>query len=194
MRDLEIRGAGNLLGPEQHGHIAAVGYDLYSKLLGEAVRELHGEPAVATVEPVISLGAEGLLPEEYVPEVNQRLALYKRLAAAESDRAVAELRAELADRFGPPPAVAEQLLDTVRIRVAARPLAIEKLEVGEGKAVITFAPSTPIDPQRLVQAIQRSRGRLRLRREFTVEAPVVRGPWPALRDSVLRLLEELAAA
>jgi transcription-repair coupling factor (superfamily II helicase) len=90
--------------------------------------------------------------------------------------------------------VADQLLDTVRIRVAARALAIEKLEVGEGKALITFAPSTPIDPQRLVQAIQRSRGRMRLRREFTVEAAVVRGPWPALRDSVLRLIEELAAA
>jgi transcription-repair coupling factor (superfamily II helicase) len=194
MRDLEIRGAGNLLGPEQHGHIAAVGYDLYSKLLGEAVRELRGEPAAATVEPVISVDVEGLLPEEYVPEVNQRLALYKRLAAAETAADVTQLEAELADRFGPLPPVAEHLLDTVRIRVAARALAVEKLEVGEGKALVTFAPSTSIDPQRLVQAIQRSRGRLRLRREFTVEAAVARGPWPAVRDSVLRLLEDLAAA
>ncbi len=195
LRDLEIRGAGNLLGPEQHGHIAAVGYDLYSKLLGEAVRELRGDPAAAaTVEPVISVDAEGLLPEEYVPEVNQRLALYKRLAAADSAETVAELQAELADRFGPLPAVAEQLLDTVRIRVVARALAIEKIEVGEGKALVTFAPSTPIDPQRLVHAIQKSRGRLRLRREFTVEAMVARGEWSKVRDSVLRLLEELAAA
>lgn len=194
LRDLEIRGAGNLLGPEQHGHIAAVGYDLYSKLLGEAVRELQGESAVATVDPVISVEVEGLLPEEYVPEVNQRLALYKRLAGAASAEAVAELRAELADRFGPLPAVAEQLLDTVRLRVAARALAIEKVEVDEGKALITFAPSTPIDPQRLVHVIQKSRGRLRLRREFTVEAMVARGEWPEVRDSVLRLFEELAAA
>jgi transcription-repair coupling factor (superfamily II helicase) len=194
LRDLEIRGAGNLLGPQQHGHIAAVGYDLYSKLLGEAVRELRGEPTATTVEPVISVDAEGLLPEEYVPEVNQRLALYKRLAAADSAEAVAELRAELADRFGPLPVVAEQLLDTVRIRVAARALTVGKIEVGEGKALITFAPSTPIDPQRLVQAIQRSRGRLRLTREFTVEAVIPRGAWPVVRDSVLRLLAELAAA
>jgi transcription-repair coupling factor (superfamily II helicase) len=194
LRDLEIRGAGNLLGPQQHGHIAAVGYDLYSKLLAEAVRELRGEPAAEAVEPVISMNAEGLLPEEYVPEVNQRLALYKRLAAAESAEAVGELRAELTDRFGPMPALAEQLLDTVRIRVAARALAIEKVEVGEGKALVTFAPTTAIDPARLVQAIQRSRGRLRLRREFTVEAAVAQGPWPTLRDSVLKLLEELAAA
>jgi transcription-repair coupling factor (superfamily II helicase) len=194
LRDLEIRGAGNLLGPEQHGHIAAVGYDLYSKLLAEAVRELHGEATAPAVEPVISVAVEGLLPEEYVPEVNQRLALYKRLAAAESEAAVSELRAELADRFGPLPMVARQLLDTVRIRVAARALAVEKVEVGEGKALITFAPSTPLDPQRLVQTVQRSRGRLRFKREFTVEATIPRAPWPAVRDSVLRLLEEIAAA
>jgi transcription-repair coupling factor (superfamily II helicase) len=191
LRDLEIRGAGNLLGPEQHGHIAAVGYDLYSKLLAEAVRELHGEPTAAAVEPVIIVPVEGLLPEDYVPEVNQRLALYKRLAAAENESAVSELAAELADRFGPLPPVARQLLDTVRIRVAARALAVEKVEVGEEKALITFSPSTPVDPQRLVQAVQRSRGRLRFKREFTLEATVPRAPWPAVRDAVLRLLAEM---
>jgi transcription-repair coupling factor (superfamily II helicase) len=194
LRDLEIRGAGNLLGPEQHGHIAAVGYDLYSKLLAEAVRELRGDATAPAVDPVISVDAEGLLPEEYVPEVNQRLALYKRLAGADSDDAVAELRAELEDRFGPLPTVAGQLLDTVRIRVAARRLGVEKIEVGEGKALITFAPSTPIDPQRLVPAIQKSRGRLRFKREFTLEAVIARGQWAAVRDSVLRVLEEVAAA
>src|SRR4030081_2287067 len=77
LRDLEIRGAGNLLGAQQHGHIAAVGYDLYSKLLAEAVRELAGDPTPATVDPVISVAVEGFLPDEYVPEVNQRLALCK---------------------------------------------------------------------------------------------------------------------
>ncbi len=191
LRDLEIRGAGNLLGPEQHGHIAAVGYDLYSKLLAEAVRELHGEPTAAAVEPVISVPVEGLLPENYVPEVNQRLALYKRLAAAENESAVSELGAELADRFGPLPHVARQLLDTVRIRVAARALAVEKVEVGEGKALITFAPATPIDPQRLVQLVQRSRGRLRFKREFALEATIPQAPWPAVRDAILRLLAEV---
>src|SRR5207244_3005259 len=107
MRDLEIRGAGNLLGAQQHGHIAAVGYDLYSKLLAEAVRELAGHSTAAPVDPVISVAVEGFLSDEYVPEVNQRLALYKRLAGAASDAEVADLRAELADRFGPPPAAAE---------------------------------------------------------------------------------------
>jgi len=191
LRDLEIRGAGNLLGAEQHGHIAAVGFDLYSKLLAEAVRELQGESAVATVEPVVSMNAEGFLPDDYVSEVNQRLALYKRLASARTDEAVAELRDELLDRFGPLPVPAEQLLDTIRIRVAARDLGVERVEVGDGRALLTFAPSTSLDPQRLVTMIQKSRGRLKLKREFAVEAIIDRGPFPVVRDAVLQLLAEL---
>jgi transcription-repair coupling factor (superfamily II helicase) len=194
LRDLEIRGAGNLLGAQQHGHIAAVGYDLYSKLLAEAVAELRGQPAAAVVDPVISVNVEGFLPEEYVPEVNQRLALYKRLAAAEDAGAVAELRAELADRFGPLPAEAEQLLDTVSIRVAARALGVEKVEAGDGKALVTFSPATTVDASRLVRVIQESRGRIRMKREYTLEAVIDRGEWPAVRDSLIRLLETFRAA
>ena len=191
LRDLEIRGAGNLLGPQQHGHIAAVGYDLYSKLLAEAVGELRGHRAAPVVEPVVSVDVEGFLPEEYVPEVNQRLALYKRLAAATGEAALAELRAELVDRFGPLPLSAEQLLDVVQIRVAARLLAVEKIEAGDGKALVTFAPSTPLDPERLIRAIRAGQGRLRMKGEFTLEAPLARGDWPRVRDSLLALLEEL---
>jgi transcription-repair coupling factor (superfamily II helicase) len=192
LRDLEIRGAGNLLGAEQHGHIAAVGYDLYSKLLAEAVQELRGDPTTVAVEPIISVQVEGFLPEEYVPEVNQRLAFYKRLAGAAGDGELTDLRAELLDRFGPLPEPAEQLMDIVRIRVEARALAIERVEAGEGRAVITFSPATSIEPQRLVAAIQASRGRLRMRREFTLEAAIATGGWPAVRDSLLGVLRGFA--
>ena len=194
LRDLEIRGAGNLLGAQQHGHIAAVGYDLYSKLLAEAVRELSGEAPTAGVEPVISVEVEGFVPEDYVPEVNQRLAFYKRLAGAGSDADVDELRLELMDRYGPPPDPALRLLDIVRIRVAARALGVEKVEAGEGRALITFAPSTAVDPRRLVTAVQASRGRLKFKREFTLEASVARGEWGAVRDSILKVLTELGRA
>ena len=191
LRDLEIRGAGNLLGAQQHGHIAAVGFDLYSKLLAEAVRELRGEPAVTHVEPVISVGVDGYLPDDYVPEVNQRLALYKRLAGAATDAEVDELAAELLDRFGPLPESAGRLVDIVRIRAAARALGVEKLEAGDGRALLTFSPATPLDPKRLVGAIQASRGRLRMKREFTLEAAVERGEWPRVRDSLRALLAGL---
>jgi transcription-repair coupling factor (superfamily II helicase) len=193
LRDLEIRGAGNLLGAEQHGHIAAVGYDLYSKLLGEAVQELRGDRTGVAVEPVISVQVEGFLPEEYVPEVNQRLAFYKRLATAAGDDELADLRAELQDRFGPLPGPAAQLLDIVRIRIAARSLGIERLEAGEGKAVITFAPSTRLEPGRLIAALEAGRGRLKMRREFTLEAVIATGRWPAVRDSLLGVLGGFAA-
>jgi transcription-repair coupling factor (superfamily II helicase) len=192
LRDLEIRGAGNILGAQQHGHIAAVGYDLYSKLLAEAVRELAGGPTVTTVDPVISVNVEGFLPDDYVPEVNQRLALYKRLAGAAGETEVDDLRAELADRFGPLPAPAEQLLDIVRIRVSARPAGIEKIEAGDGKALVTFSPATTIEPERLVRTIAKSRGRLKMKRDFVLEAAIARGEWPRVRDSLLGLLGELS--
>ena len=194
LRDLEIRGAGNLLGPQQHGHIAAVGFDLYSKLLAEAVRELQGEATTSAVEPVVSVNVEGYIPEDYVPEVNQRLVLYKRLAGVASDADLEDLRSELLDRFGPLPEPAAQLLDVVRVRIAARALAVERLEAGAGRALITFAPSTPLQPQRLVRTIERSRGRLRLKREFTLEARIEDGSWSTVRDSLLKLMGELAGS
>jgi transcription-repair coupling factor (superfamily II helicase) len=131
------------------------------------------------------------LPEEYVPEVNQRLAFYKRLAGAADPDELTDLRGELLDRFGPLPEPAQQLLDIVRIRIAARALGIERLEAGGGTAVITFSPGTSIEPQRLVAAIQASRGRLRMRREFTLVAAVATGGWPAVRDSLLGVLTGL---
>jgi transcription-repair coupling factor (superfamily II helicase) len=191
LRDLEIRGAGNLLGAQQHGHIAAVGYDLYSKLLAEAVRELSGQPSTAAVEPLISAPAEGFLPEDYVPEVNQRLALYKRLAGAGDEETLADIRAELADRFGPLPREAEQLLDVVRIRQAARRLGLEKVEIGDARALLTFAPSTSMEPGKVLAAIRDSKGRLKMKRDFTLEAAIARGEWPRVRDSVLAVLEAL---
>src|SRR5882724_357947 len=191
MRDLEIRGTGNLLGAAQHGHIAAVGFDLYSKLLAEAVRDLKGEAATERVDPVISADVEALLPEEYVPEVNQRLALYKRLAEIERLEDVADARAELTDRYGPPPPAVEGLLDVVGLRVAARGLGIERVEAGGGRAVLTFAASTPVTPERILKTIAASRGALKLRKEYTVEARIPTEPWPAVRDALAKLLDAL---
>jgi transcription-repair coupling factor (superfamily II helicase) len=192
MRDLEIRGSGNLLGAEQHGHIAAVGFDLYTKLLAEAVRELKGEPVGTTVDPVITVGVEALLPDAYIPEVNQRLAIYQRLTDLDGDDAITEMRRELADRFGPPPPPVEALLDVVGLRALARRLHAERVETGGGRALVTFAPSTPVTPERILAAIGRARSGVRMRKEFMLEAPVPAGPWPAVRDALRALLESLA--
>jgi transcription-repair coupling factor (superfamily II helicase) len=191
MRDLEIRGSGNLLGAEQHGHIAAVGFDLYTKLLAEAVRELRGEPGGAAVEPVITVGVEALLPDAYIPEVNQRLGVYQRLTDLGGDAEIAEMRAELVDRFGPPPPAVEALLDVVGLRALARRLHAERVEAGGGRALVTFAPSTPVTPERILAVIAKAGGGVSMRKEFTLEAIIPAGPWPAVRDALRGLLESL---
>ena len=154
---------------------------------------MSGQATAPVVDPVVSVNIEGFLPDDYVPEINQRLALYKRLTGVTDDAGVADVRAELADRFGPLPDEAAQLCDIVRIRVAARAIGVEKVEAGEGKALITFSPSTTVSPDSIVRAIAGSKGRLRLKREFTLEATIERAPWSAERDSLLRLLRELGA-
>ncbi len=189
LRDLEIRGSGNLLGAEQHGHIAAVGFDLYSKLLAEAVRELKGVPAEEVLEPVVNVEVEALLPETYVPEVSQRLALYKRLAGVTRAEEISDIRSELRDRFGPLPPAGVHLLEVAELRTAARALGLERVEAAAGRVLLTFSPATPVSPERVLRAIRAEPGRFRLKKEFVVEATLPEEPWPAVRDALKALLD-----
>ena len=116
MRDLEIRGAGNLLGVGQSGHIAAVGYDLYCEMVTEAVAELAGEAPPVHVEVNLDVPTDAHLPADYVPSESLRFAAYRRLADVTAPEDVADVRAEWLDRFGPPPAAAEALLAVARLR------------------------------------------------------------------------------
>jgi transcription-repair coupling factor (superfamily II helicase) len=190
LRDMEIRGAGNLLGAQQHGQIEMVGFDLYLKLLEEAVRDLRGEPPEDEVDPVVTIDTAAYLPEDYVAEPAQRLALYKRLAGVRAGSEVEDARRELRDRFGPLPEAAARLLDVVALRIDARALRLERLEVRAGRALLTFAPSTPVPPQRLVELLRAHGRRLRAVREFVFEAAVPRGPWRETFQAVGRLLAE----
>jgi transcription-repair coupling factor (superfamily II helicase) len=161
------------------------------KLLAEAVRELRGDAADTSVDPVVNVDVEAYLPESYVPEVNQRLALYKRLAEIERPEEVVDARAELADRYGPLPPAVEGLLDVIGLRVTARELGVERVEAGGGRAILTFAPSTKVTPERMLRAIAASRGGLALKKEYTVEARIPTEPWPAVRDALVKLLDSL---
>ncbi|HBE73958.1 MAG TPA: transcription-repair coupling factor [candidate division Zixibacteria bacterium] len=128
LRDLEIRGAGNLLGREQHGHMMSVGFELYCQLLEEAVRELKGLTPIPQINVIIETDRRAVIPAEYVEEGDERINLYRRLNRAPDPGAVGELAGELADRFGPLPPPAERLVNVARLRLAAARLGADRLE------------------------------------------------------------------
>jgi len=146
-RDLEIRGAGNLLGPQQSGQIAAIGYELYLQFLDEAIRAQRGEQIdEAPVEPTLALKLSAYLPEPYVPDSHQRLAFYKRLASAADQAALHDIEAQLADQFGPLPAEAARLVEVMTLRLLAKQLGVQKIESMEaGDGAATAGRSVGLD-------------------------------------------------
>jgi transcription-repair coupling factor (superfamily II helicase) len=126
--DLEIRGAGNLLGGEQSGHIETVGFEMYMKLLEQAIQELKGEEIQDDVRAAVNLRVDLRIDETYVPDMNQRLMIYRKVAAARSDAELDEILAEVRDRYGPLPATVEHLEQYGRIRILADQLGVESLD------------------------------------------------------------------
>ena len=198
--DLDIRGGGNLLGDEQSGHIREIGVELYQQMLEDAVAELR-ETGESVAErgwsPQINAGAAVLIPEDYVPDLNVRLSLYRRLSEAERPEDREALAAELIDRFGPVPKEAEQLLKVVAIKGLCRQAGVEKVDIGPKGAVIQFRGDQFANPLALVQALQRNQVLWKLRPDHKL---VVKGEWdaPDLRlaaaEKILAELAKLAAA
>jgi transcription-repair coupling factor (superfamily II helicase) len=129
MRDLEIRGAGNLLGAEQSGHIAAVGFDTYARLLAESVAELKGEPPAEEREIRVELPVKAFIPLDYLGQESLRLEMYRRVASANSERELETVREEAVDRFGPLPREVETLLDVAHLRILCERLGVEDVSV-----------------------------------------------------------------
>jgi transcription-repair coupling factor (superfamily II helicase) len=139
MRDLEIRGAGNLLGAEQHGHMQAVGYNLYCQLLAEAVKELKGEPPRREVFASVSIDVDAYIPDSYISDGEHKVALYKRLVVISSDNRLDELKRELIDRFGPIPEPCMNLLHGVELRILSSRIGVRRLSIRERWAEMHFA-------------------------------------------------------
>ena len=163
--DLDIRGAGNLLGEEQSGHIKEVGIELYQNMLEETVAELKGMPAeqAESWSPQISLSVPVLIPETYVPDLPVRLALYRRIADLEDANASESFAAELADRFGALPQEVENLLKVVTLKALCRRAGVEKVETGPKGAVVAFRDNKFANPVGLVKLIADSVGTVKLR-------------------------------
>jgi transcription-repair coupling factor (superfamily II helicase) len=166
MHDLEIRGAGEVLGEHQSGNMQEVGFQLYNEMLSEAVRALKNGQEPDLLGPTstlfgggtdINLHAPALLPDAYCGDVHTRLSLYKRLASAERNEQIDTLLEEVTDRFGKLPSQAQTLFDTHRLRVLARPYGVLKVDAGPRLSVISFRPNPPIDAMRIIELVQKNR-------------------------------------
>jgi transcription-repair coupling factor (superfamily II helicase) len=196
--DLDIRGAGNLLGEEQSGHIKEVGFELYQQMLEEAVASLKAgitAPVADRWSPQITIGMPVMIPEDYVADLPVRLALYRRLADIEDEREIEAFGAELVDRFGPLPPEVEHLLQIVAIKALCRQANVEKIETGPKGAVVSFRDNTFANPDRLVAFIRDQGPAARVRPDMKVvffddwEEPESRLRGTA---AILRSLVELA--
>ena len=186
MRDLEIRGAGNILGTQQSGHIALVGYELYCQLLEEAVRHLQRLPPRTTIEVDIDLPGEAYIPRSYVPGMREKIDLYRRLTRVSGEEELRDFVTELEDRFGPLPPVAKRLIALAELRVAACRWQIRSIRLEDRYAVFGYA-SQPL----MQQLAGRSAGELRVADEhsaYLVLGQEVRTPDQIL-DGVKVLLQ-----
>ena len=156
--DLELRGAGNMLGGEQSGHIEAIGFELYTQMLERAVRELRGEVPEEEVETQLNLGLNIRIPADYIAEENQRLRMYKRVAGVESETKLRDVRLELTDRYGEPPAAVKNLLDYAALKLLAVRVGVNAIERKRDLVNIKFRQNAAVDPERLAGFVASQRG------------------------------------
>src|SRR5690606_27951280 len=196
MHDLEIRGAGEVLGENQSGEMTEIGFQLYSDMLNEAVRSLKNgkEPDLAaplSTTTEINLHVPALLPETYCGDVHERLSIYKRLANCGTQDAVNDLQEEMIDRFGKLPDAAQALIETHRLRVLAKPVGIIKIDAHGESATLQFEPNPPIDAMRIIELIQKNRhiklnGQDKLR--ITASMPDLAARTTQIRNTIRALL------
>ena len=164
MKDMEIRGAGNLLGPQQSGHVHAVGFDLYVEMLEKAVAELKGAKVKEEPEPSINLKLSAFIPEGYIEDLTLRLSIYRRIAQAKDIDAVDMIESEMEDRFGSLPDEVGRLLDIMRLKIMARGMSVTNLSETDGKVRLVFSDETPVLPEKIF-GLQKTFGGLRFHRD-----------------------------
>ncbi|NPA24843.1 MAG: transcription-repair coupling factor [Deltaproteobacteria bacterium] len=166
MQDLEIRGAGNILGKKQWGQISAVGYELYQEMLNEAIEEARGRKTEKIPDPEVKVGLSAHIPVAYLPDLTLRLQFYKRIAAAENEFDLARLEDELGDRCGPPPEEVLNLLRLKKLKLLLQHHRILSLELGSKKITLHFNPESPPDPDKVLRLLAENPGRNRLTPDY----------------------------
>jgi len=189
LRDLEIRGAGNLLGPEQHGHMASVGFDMYCQLLSEAIQELKGEEPVQFELPPADLPLDAYIPTDYIPTENLRLAFYKKMTAVREEKDVDQLADEFHDRFGDLPSPVVNSLQILRLRLKAAGAGVASISTDRRQAIIKFGMGIRLAPDVAIELRKRLTGNV-----FLPDKVIVDARSPALLDLLNDILDALPEA
>ncbi len=187
--DLELRGAGDLLGGAQSGNVASVGFEMFCRMLDEAVHEMRGEEVVHEVDPELSFDVEALLPEDYVTDVGLRLSLYKRLASAVDEAHVGEIGAEMEDRFGAPPEEARRLVKLMALKTELRRLRALGCEANARVVTLHLRDDTPLDPAKITSLIRASRGAWKLTPDMRLSRRFDEAPGDGLASAEATLAE-----
>src|SRR6266566_4435736 len=189
--DLELRGAGNMLGGEQSGHVEAIGFELYTQMLDRAVREMKGEATSDEAETQLNLGLNIRIPVDYIPEENQRLRMYKRIAGVETESQLSDVRAELQDRYGEPPAPVQNLLEYAALKLLCLTVGVTNIERKRELVSVKFRQNAAVDPERLARFVSSQRAA-----QFTPEGVLKFSARVTGAEEVLRhlrnVLQELA--
>lgn len=172
--DLEIRGAGSLLGAEQTGHIAALGFDMYCQVIEQTVRELRGQPSEEEFYPQIDMRVSAFFPEDYIPDVHQRLEVYKRLMSAEDFAAILDVEDEIADRYGKLPDAAQSLVALAELKAMATALRVQQIQAFEGSVKLVFDANAPIKAERIQWLVKGSNKTIRYLPPLTLVAELKR--------------------
>jgi len=191
MHDLEIRGAGNLLGEQQSGQIHAVGFELYTEMMEKAIQELKGEDVLPEVDPEIRLGIPAYFPDSYIPDANQRLYFYKRLASLRDDQELAELKEEIIDRFGPYTTVVENLFLVMNLRRTLKEFLVQQISVADGRVYLLFHPESPVKVDKVLELIQKQKNRFRFMPDGRLSFAPKNLDWEPLVEEVSELLRSI---
>ena len=161
MHDLRIRGGGNILGFSQTGHIAAIGYELYLKLVEQSIAQLKGEEWQEDIDPEINVNIAAYLPEFYISDTDVRLNLYRRLSGLKEEDDLQEIVLEIKDRFGPPADEVSNLLKVMAVRILMKKLGIIRLDAGQDEFTMTFSSQTKISPEKMIAHVEKQKKRFR---------------------------------
>tara|TARA_B100001123_G_scaffold447839_1_gene606669 strand:- start:419 stop:2344 length:1926 start_codon:yes stop_codon:yes gene_type:complete len=188
-RDMEIRGVGNMLGKDQSGHIASVGFDLYCKLVEDMIKDIRGEKVEPRIETEIDLFIKGHIPNDYVLDLNQRLELYRRIQTISNRKECYELSREIIDRYGPYPETVEKLITLIEIRVLCQLLHISKAKIKNRELILTLLPTTPLNSQILAPLFDKN---LKIISEYKILILLDRTGWKSDCKVILNYLEKLS--